>query len=154
MNVAYATLYAADRGQVAAVPGRIRDAMGTPVFLAPQFGASRHMASAVLEVMKRFPDKRCVVNIRYSPKTLNACRKLGFKIANFDRKLEPQQVKRKEGSSIYWGVGEAIDGKHVCPDVIYNLGEVGKEPMILVVGKNPEDVWKKVFELFRALLVA
>lgn len=144
MNVAYATPHAADRGQVAAVPGRIRDAMGKPVFLAPQFGASRHMASAVLEVMKRFPDNRCVVNVRYSPKILRACRKLGFRIAKFDRKLEPQQVKRKEGSSIYWGVGRAIDGKHVCPDAIYNLGEVGKEPMILLTGKNPEDVWKKV----------
>ncbi len=154
MNVAYATPHAVDRGEVAGVPGRIRDALGKPVFLSPQFGASHHVASAVLEVMKRFPDKRCVVNVRYSPKTLTACRKLGFKIAKFDRKMEPPKVKRKEGSSIYWGVGEAIDGKHVCPDVIYNLGEIGKEPMILLIGKNPEAVWKMVFAVFRKATTA
>ncbi len=147
MNVAYAMPHAVDRGEVAGVPGRIRDALGKPVFLAPQFGASRHMASAVLEAMKRFPDKRCVVNVRYSPKMLAACRKLGFKIAKFDRKMEPSSVKRKEGSSIYWGVGKAIDGRKMCPDAIYNLGDVGKEPMILLIGKNPEEVWKKVSAL-------
>lgn len=149
MNVAYAMPHAVDRGEVAGVPGRIRDALGNPVFLAPQFGASRHVASAVLEVTKRFPDKRCVVNARYSPKMLAACRKLGFKIAKFDRNMEPPKVKKKEGSSIYWGVGRAIDGRKICPDAIYNLGEVGKEPMILLIGKNPKDVWKKVFELLK-----
>lgn len=152
MNVAYSLPGAAWREGVAAVPGRIRDAMGVPAFLKPKFGASRHVASAVLEVIKRFPDNRCVVNVRYSPKALKACRRLGFKIAKFDRKMEPPEVKWKEGSSIYWGVGKAIDGRRVCPDVIYNLGEAGKEPMILLIGKNPEEVWKKVSDLFTEVM--
>ena len=33
------------------------------------------------------------------------------------------------------------------PDVIYHKGDFGKEPMIMVFGRNPDDVLKKILKI-------
>ena len=60
-------------------------------------------------------------------------------------KKEPKKIKNKENSSIAWGISNII--KKVPPDLIYHNGGIGKEPMILIFGANPDDVLKKVSKL-------
>ena len=52
-----------------------------------------------------------------------------------------------EGSSIEWGIQSAIKNSKKQPDVIYHKGDMGKEPMIIVFGKTPNDVIKKILKI-------
>ncbi|PKL71164.1 MAG: thiamine-phosphate synthase, partial [Methanobacteriales archaeon HGW-Methanobacteriales-2] len=46
----------------------------------------------------------------------------------------------KEGSSISWGVEVAVENLGEVPDVIFHKGAWGKEPMIVLVGAQPEEL--------------
>ena len=66
---------------------------------------------------------------------------------HFDGKLEPRRVKEEEGSSLEWGVAEVLRKMRRVPDFIYDEGDVGKEPMIRVLGKDPMEVIQKVLKV-------
>jgi hydroxymethylpyrimidine/phosphomethylpyrimidine kinase len=68
-------------------------------------------------------------------------------VASYDRTKEPTKSKLKENSSIVWGIQEAIKNFKQPPDIIYHRGDVGKEPMIIVFGKNPNDVLRKISKI-------
>lgn len=149
-NFAYAVPDAAGPGDVAAVRGRIVIAgeIAIPVSRI-EFGASRHMASAVLACMKTRPATRSVANIRYDIKIVDVCRSL-FSVSSYDRSKEPAGIRRKEGSSVSWGTIAAL-AKNPAADVIYHKGAMGKEPMITVLGKNPADVLSKIKKILESL---
>ena len=48
----------------------------------------------------------------------------------------------------FWGVNQATKDLKIPPDIIFHEGDFGKEPMILVFGKNPSDVIKKISKVF------
>jgi len=56
-----------------------------------------------------------------------------------------------EGSTLSWGVGEAIKAEGKVPDVIYDLGDVGKEPMIRVLGFSAMNVVEKTLSAIRQM---
>jgi len=56
-----------------------------------------------------------------------------------------------EGKSLPWGVEEAIRELHEVPDVIYDEGEVGKEPMIRILGRNTSEVVNKALKAIESL---
>jgi hydroxymethylpyrimidine/phosphomethylpyrimidine kinase len=68
-------------------------------------------------------------------------------VAGFDRTKEPAEVKAREGSSLEWGIGEAIRQAGRVPDLIFDRGDVGKEPMIRVLGRDPAAVVAKALSL-------
>lgn len=142
-NLVYALQDAASHADVAGVRGRIVRAgeSGVPVSRA-EFGASRHMASAILAYMSSRPAYRSVVNIRLDPEILKTCRSL-FEVSSYDRSKEPANVKEKEGSTIAWGTKSAL-AQNPKAEVIYHKGDVGKEPMITLFGKSPGDVLDSV----------
>jgi hydroxymethylpyrimidine/phosphomethylpyrimidine kinase len=78
--------------------------------------------------------------LKYSEKNIDKCKKAGFMIGKFDRVNEPRDVK----STMEWGTFQVIKTLGFVPDVIYDTGGIGKEPMIRIIGLNPEDVIKKV----------
>ena len=98
-------------------------------------------------MMKYSKDLRSAMNIRYSPQVIRKCRSLKFKIGTFDRKDEPKNIKRKEGATLSWGIEKLLSKKKSIPDIIYDLGDKGKEPMVRVIGKNPLDVAHKVLKI-------
>ena len=108
-----------------------------------EFGCSKHVASVILTAMNFDSSIRCAINIKYSEYNIEKCKKLGLKIGSFDRMYEPKQVK----STMEWGTSHAIKQLGYVPDIIYDTGSVGKEPMIRVLGINPDDVVKKVYKL-------
>ena len=54
--------------------------------------------------------------------------------------MEPHDVKEREGSSLEWGSEQAIQEHGRVPDIIYDLGDEGKEPMIRILGPTPGHV--------------
>ena len=139
-NIAYALEDAQGNEDVVAIPGRIRIGLDKPVFLDPEFGASKHMACMVISVRKHDPEKKCAINIKYSEKVLDICRKLGLSISSYDRREEPEELKKKEGKTIPWGVEQVIKKEGKIPDIIYHTGDWGKVPSVVVLGRNPREV--------------
>ncbi|MEM3771828.1 MAG: bifunctional hydroxymethylpyrimidine kinase/phosphomethylpyrimidine kinase [Candidatus Micrarchaeia archaeon] len=140
--------YAKNVFDVAGITGRIVKVKDSVKAVGkPEFGASSHVARIVLTVIKHDPQYRACMNIRYSPKIVGICKKLGLQVSYFDRKGEPEEVKKIEGGSLPWGVREAILKHGRVPDIIYDTGDVGKEPMVRVLGKNAIDVIEKVIAI-------
>ena len=126
---------------VAAFPGRlIRVRRDIRSVAPPEFGASSHVARIILTAMRKDPAKRSVMNIRYDESILDACRGLGLSVASFDRHEEPLESKQREGSSLEWGTARVIEEQGFVPDIVYDLGDEGKEPMIRVIAGDPEQV--------------
>lgn len=136
------------RDDVIGFPGRIVKFGEDIVTLAPpQFGASRHVADIVLTIMRYDPDKRAVMNIKYSGDLLNICKRLKYKIARFNRADEPRRVRKKEGASLEWGTDCAIRQYGAVPDIIYDLGGVGKEEMIRVIAEDIDSLVEKILAI-------
>lgn len=150
-NLGYALAGAAGYEEVAAVPGRISQAGDKLIACRnPAFGASRHIARVILAAMTHEPRMRSAMNIKVSPEILDACRSAGLHIASFNRRDEPREVKEREGSTLEWGTQRALQEASGFPDVIYDEGDVGKEPMIRVLGNSPMDVVDKVLLVAKA----
>ncbi|MCR8454081.1 MAG: bifunctional hydroxymethylpyrimidine kinase/phosphomethylpyrimidine kinase [Crenarchaeota archaeon] len=138
MNVAYALNHAVDKNDIIALPGRIRATPRGPKACAPpDFGASQHLASYILVSRDYDQSIRAAINIKFSEETIEKLRKLGLKISSYDRMKEPPEIKAIEGATIPWGTKQAIEalGGQV-PDVIYHRGDVGKEPMIVILCRD------------------
>lgn len=144
MQVAMALPYAFAKRHVAAVEGRIvRFGEKVKAVGCVKFGASDHVARIVLTAMKHDPSKKGALNLHYDQGLVKAFKKAGLVVSSFDRRLEPPEVKAMEGGTLVWGVEEAVKAVGRIPDVVYDLGEVGKEPMIRVLGNSAMDVVEK-----------
>lgn len=145
MNIGYALENAEKPDDVCAVNGRIIKTNEKPNICGPlMFGVSKHVASVILAAMSFDSSMRCAMNIKYSNDIVNLCKKNGLKIGMFDRSYEPENAR----STMEWGTCNVVNQKGFVPDVIYDTGGIGKEPMIRFIGKNPADVLNKFKKCF------
>src|SRR5207244_301096 len=112
-----------------------------------EFGASRHIASAILAYMRFNPSMRAAINIRFDDRLVKLCRSL-FSVSSYDRSKEPKGIKKKEGSSVYWGILHAIR-KNPREDSVYHKGVIGKEQMIIDICKKLTEVTAKIDSLLK-----
>lgn len=148
MNVAMAIPYAENTSDVAAVEGRIvKLSGGVKAVGCPKFGCSSHLARYIMEVIKHDSSRTAAVNLRNSDEILRLLKKRGLKVSFYDRRKEPNDIKRIEGMTIPWGVKQAIKRIGKVPDVIYHMGDVGKEPMIVILGENASQLARTVTEV-------
>ncbi|MGI0082266.1 MAG: bifunctional hydroxymethylpyrimidine kinase/phosphomethylpyrimidine kinase [Nitrosopumilaceae archaeon] len=127
------------------VSGRIvKDDKSVVMVGSLKYGGSKHVASAVLQVAKKFPDIRSALNIKYDEKLIRKAKEKKFAILSYDRSKEPYKTKINEGATISWGIMDAIKNAKSQPDLIFHKGDVGKEPMILIFGNKPKDVLAKL----------
>jgi len=110
-----------------------------------KYGGSQHVATAVVEVSKKFPEIRSAINIKYEPSMIVKAKKKGMKVISYDRGKESKNSKQKENSSISWGISSCL--KSMKPDIIFHKGDMGKEPMIIIFGTRPEQVVKKILSI-------
>ena len=147
-NLGYALPFAETHADVAAFPGRLVK-LGEKIMAvsSPRFGASRHIASIILTAMRYDPAFRSAMNIRFSEEKVSQCQALGWEVRSFDRAHEPKHVKEREGGTLEWGTEAVLSQTFQIPDMIYDRGEIGKEPMIRVLGRTPKEVVDKVIQL-------
>ncbi len=151
-NFVYALPYAGETGDVAAIPGRmVRVGEDARTLYDPEFGASSHVASVVLTVMRYDRECRSAMDIRFSEDIVKICRDLGYTVDYFSRSDEPEDIKRKEGSSLEWGTNYVLSKRDTIPDMIFDRGDIGKEPIVRILGRSPDEVADKVLNVSRAV---
>jgi hydroxymethylpyrimidine/phosphomethylpyrimidine kinase len=144
-NIVFAKPDAQSINDIAGVRGRIVKLNGSAKAVSSvDFGASKHVASALLAMMQHDRSIRSAINIKYNERIVAICEELGLKVSSYDRKTEPHDIKTKEGMSVKWGIEQAIVKINAIPDIVYHQGDWGKEPMTLVFGTEPMDVARKI----------
>ncbi|MCE9652842.1 MAG: bifunctional hydroxymethylpyrimidine kinase/phosphomethylpyrimidine kinase [Nitrosarchaeum sp.] len=113
-----------------------------------EYGGSKHVATALIVMNKKFPEICSAINLRYSEDIILKLRKKRVIISSYDRNDEPKTIKNKDRSSVGWGIKHAIRNLKNPPDIIYHKGDFGKEPMIIVFAKTPTSVIEKISNLF------
>jgi len=148
-NLGYSLPGAVSVHDVAAFPGRIvRMKDGVARLACPEFGASSHVARIILTAASFDPMVRSAMNIRFDQSFLQKAGERGLLVSTFSRSEEPREVKEREGSTLVWGVKEAIKQAGRVPDLIYDHGDIGKEPGIRVLGMDPVEVVEKALSLW------
>ncbi len=132
---------------VLGISGRIVKT-GKHVMLAGNltYGGSKHVATAVVTMNKKFPRIHSAINLKYQISTISKIKKTKLIVSSYDRNQEPKNWKLKN-STIEWGIKNAIKDSKKIPDIIYHKGDFGKEPMIIVFGENPNNVLKKILRI-------
>ncbi len=110
------------------------------------YGGSKHVATAVLAMNKKFPQICSAINLKYQNSTILKIKKSKLIVSSYNRSQEPENVKLKS-STIEWGMKSVMKNSKKVFDVIYHKGDFGKEPMIIVFGENPNNVLKKVLKI-------
>ena len=133
--------------EILGISGRIVKA-GEKVIMAGDlaYGGSKHVATALLSINKKYSKIQSAINLKYRKETITKIKKLKLTTYDYDRNQEPKNVKNK-GSTIEWGMKNAIKNSKKPPDVIYHKGDFGKEPMIIVFGETPDIVIKKILKI-------
>lgn len=143
-NIGMAIEDAESEQDVVAVDGRIIAAKEGVHVGCVDFGVSSHVARLILTMMKHDKTKRSAINLKYTSELIEACEELGLTISSFDRAKEPAGAKTMD-----WGVREA--SVVFSPDVVYDLGAVGKEPMVRIFGNTAVEVASKVKRIMAVL---
>lgn len=116
-----------DVTDVAAIPGRIYEMNGrVEVPAAPEFGASRHVAGAILAANAVDAGIRGALNLATSESLLRAARELGYEPMEFDPDYEDRRVHLRARFEDRGGV----------PTVCYHAGAFGIEPVTYVYGET------------------
>lgn len=154
-NFVYASKESTTPEDVLAVDGRITVVDKLPKASGKiKFGVSSYMAHLILEIRKENPEIRSAIDFASSPEIVNFlkdyCKEKGWVFSGIDRCLEPEAMIDPDEVSVPWEITEAIraaGGK--VPKVFYETGTVGKEPVSLLVGKDPLEIAEQICELAR-----
>lgn len=143
INIAHAVLGATDpHRHVAGLAGRITIAgLGRAVAGRVAMGGPHHTGRIAVVLQEYDRDVRIVMNHRYDERFLHAARAGGLVDVGFRREDEPPDAP----SSMEWGVRHCIDrnGGRV-PDLVWDEGGPGKEPMIRVLARDREELVRKL----------
>lgn len=162
MNIAYAIPKAKSINDVAAIPGRITAYKGVLMVPGyPAFGASDHLARAILEAQKYNPSQkhdpaiRAAINFKYTKelhKWLEAyCKKENLVLVCVDRTKEPSEVSTVDGKSMPWKIKKAVELAHdKVPDLMCETEALGKEPLFKIFGKSATEVANKLIKIAKA----
>jgi hydroxymethylpyrimidine/phosphomethylpyrimidine kinase len=143
INIGFAAPHATSTADICALSGRIvRVGEGVGYLGSVKFGTSKHIARIILAAMKKDKEIRSAMNIKYRPEIIEKCEQLKFTIGNFNRESEPAEI-----SSMEWGTTTVIENLGYVPDIIFDTGGIGKEPMIRILGETPTKVLNKLKRL-------
>lgn len=142
-NVGMALPDARDETDVAAIPGRIY-AMGGRIEIPahPEFGASKHVATAVLAAGAIDPAVRGAINIATDDAILEAAREMELDPLEFSADYEDRGEHLRTRFEERGGV----------PRVAYHSGAFGIEPATYVFGESADDAAALIGELLDAAM--
>ncbi len=149
-NISISLKGASNKDHVAAIEGRITVVNGIPTACGPiRFGVSNHTARLVLTAQEKDPEIRAVMNLKYKPEYVRALANEGFYLFEIDRS---DDNSRKENNTMQWVINESFSVVKKIPDIIWDDGEKGKEPMLRVFAQSGKDMIDKLTGIHRAIV--
>jgi hydroxymethylpyrimidine/phosphomethylpyrimidine kinase len=155
VNIVYALSDAKTTMDIAAVDGRITVVNGYPKACGDViFGASDHMARLILEIRKYDESIRAGMNFKCDPEIIEHvkkfCEKEKLSFGVIDRKKEPKEIIKKDKKSMHWKIEQLIKNYEKIPNVFYESEGWEKEPLFVVIDKNPIDVVKTTIKIAKS----
>jgi len=152
-NIAGALYNAHKREEVAGIDGRITIVNGMPKAAGEiKFGVAEHTARLVLTAKEFDKSINFVINLKYTPEIIQEIRNgTDLNLKEINREREPQETKDKEFSTMQWLIKESIDKDGIIPDIIWDTGSIGKEPMIRLFGRNSRDMINKIAKILKVV---
>ena len=145
-NIAGALKNAKSKEDVAGIDGRITIVNNMPKAAGDiKFGVAEHTARLVLTAKECDKSINFVMNLKYTPELIKTLQKKNeLVLKEILRIKEPEKLKKKEFSTMQWLIKESIDKIGKIPDIIWDKGAIGKEPMIRLFAKTSKDMIKKL----------
>lgn len=131
---------------VAGIDGRITIINGFPKACGEiKFGASNHTARLLITAKEHDASINLVMNLKYLPDLLQRLvNSSSLDLFEFKRESQPKDVEQQENSTMQWLIRESIQKVGKVPDIIWDKGSNGKEPMMRIFAKNSKDLIKKL----------
>ncbi|QLH75455.1 MAG: bifunctional hydroxymethylpyrimidine kinase/phosphomethylpyrimidine kinase [Methanomassiliicoccales archaeon] len=104
-----------------------------------RFDASRELASVAIGLSIHDLARTTVLALRGSERNIKVMKRSGMMWADYDL-----QIRSRDCSAIAETVGRGIEQTGFVPDIIFERDGMGTEPMILVNGRSPSDVLRKI----------
>ena len=152
-NIAGALKDAKNKEEVAGIDGRITIVNGLPKAAGNiKFGVAEHTARLVLTAKEFDNSINFVMNMKYTPELVEEIQnKTDLKLVEINRENQPKDVKTKEFSTMQWLIKESIEKDGKIPDIIWDKGSIGKEPMLRLFGINSVDMIEKIEKIFNII---
>ncbi|MHA2391322.1 MAG: thiamine-phosphate synthase family protein [Promethearchaeota archaeon] len=152
-NIAGALQDAKSKSEVAGIDGRITIVNGLPKAAGEiKFGVAEHTARLLLTAKEFDNAINFVINLKYTPELIDNIQKnTDLESKQILREKEPTEMKQKEFSTMQWLIKESINEIGRIPDIIWDKGSIGKEPMIRLFGKNSTDLIEKIEKIINII---
>ena len=110
------------------------------------------MARLIIEIRKVDPTIRAGIDFANNPNLAvwleRYCREKGWTFSAINRGNEPPEIRETEGASMPWKVAEAIRAAGgMVPKIAYETGAVGKEPVSVILGKDPITIARELCDI-------
>lgn len=155
MNISGSLTNPTDKNDIAGIDGRITIINGYPKASGDiKFGVSDHTARLILTAKQFDNSINFVMNLKYSAQLIHLIKeKTNLTTHEFVREVQPEDVRKKEHSTMQWLIREYIEtaGQDQIPDIIWDDGARGKEPMIRLFGRNSSDMIVKLQKILNLL---
>ena len=152
-NIAGALKDAKSKEDVAGIDGRITIVNNLPKAAGEiKFGVAEHTARLVLTAKEFDNSINFVMNLKYTPELVKRIqKKTDLKLSEINRENQPEEVITKEFSTMQWLIKESVDKDGKIPDIIWDRGSIGKEPMLRLFGMNSADIVEKIGKIFNII---
>jgi len=146
LNISGALPNATKREDVAGVEGRVTVINGFPKASGEiKFGVSDHTARLILTAKEFDKSINFVMNLKYNPKWITLLQeKTDLELQEIIREKQPEKIKSEEYSTMQWLIKESVNKIGKIPDIIWDKGAIGKEPIIRLFGKNSKEMIEKL----------
>ncbi|MFX1379471.1 MAG: bifunctional hydroxymethylpyrimidine kinase/phosphomethylpyrimidine kinase [Promethearchaeota archaeon] len=153
MNISGSLPNASTKEDIAGVEGRITIIEGFPKASGEiKFGVSDHTARLILSAKEFDKSINFVMNLKYSPLWIVLIQeKTDLELKEIIRETEPEEIKEQEFSTMEWLIKESSETYGKIPDIVWDKGAIGKEPMMRLFGKTAKDMIIKLKKILDAI---
>ena len=137
-NIAGALNNAKTKSDVAGIDGRITIVNDMPKAAGEvKFGVAEHTARLILEAKKFDNSINYVINMKYTAELIRRLQKeTDLVLKEILRETEPENLKKKEFSTMQWLIKESINKNGKIPDIIWINETFGNIQRKLCFAKN------------------
>ncbi|NVM18460.1 MAG: bifunctional hydroxymethylpyrimidine kinase/phosphomethylpyrimidine kinase [Candidatus Lokiarchaeota archaeon] len=153
MNISGSLPNAVSKEEIAGIEGRITIVDEYPKASGEiKFGISNHTARLILEAKKFDNSINFVLNMKYKSDWIKLLQeKTDLEFQEIIREHQPKEIMVEEESTMQWLIKKSIKEIGRIPDIIWDKGSIGKEPMIRLFGKNAENIVNKLQKIINSI---